>query len=1232
MLIVSGGFLAAVITISPNTSAITMSPNVKVNNEEYNRIVESLNAALLDAGRTIVVWHEDDGGVGTKDVHLAYSSNNGTTFSPESIVNSNTTGSQSQPSVATGPDRDVYIVWQDSNDGNRLYLAKSTDGGRTFEEEKRVTNTTFGKEYVPDIAVNGQTVAVVWQDYGSENSIRVWNPDTGALLETLAGHEGAVRSLDYSPDGLKLLSGGEDNRILVWDTGTWSISETLTEHTSRVTSTEWSPNGTQFASGSFDFFTKIWDASDYSVSRSIYYIENVTEVMENPVNKVAWSPDGAKLAIAYSGIEVVPVGGMPKGFPNNEFNLRICNTSDWSNYTVNEDGGDGHTFSLTSVKFSNNSKLLASSAIYNGGEPTLKIWNVTSGALDKEFASLGTVYDVTWSPDDVYLAAALFNGTIYVVNYTNTLEEYWLTDHNGRVNALDWHKLRDELVSGASDPRAIIWNATENVPIQNLTGHKNSVYAVEWSSTGDRVLTAGGNSEDAAWNEIQIYYAVSTDGGGNFSEPAVICDTLDGEKRGPKVAIAPDNTISIVWTDQRNGADDVYFSNSTDLGASFSADLRIDGTAKIENHPQIDVEDDGTAHVVWMKQKNSGEGAKHNIQYANSTDNFAGSRPVSPTPFITNSSQSPDITVVPDGSNIFVTWVDDRDSPGTFRVFLTNSSDGGITWDSYTTVSDEISNQKYSPAIATDKYGQISVVWEDYRDYGTSVYFSDNVVSDLTAPEIISVAPLDGSTNVSIFSAFKIIFSEPMDKNAVWNAFTFTDGTDDYTAADCTVVWSGYGDVVRFIPNTPFQYWTTYTGTLTVPGPEDISGNDLGTGIQWSFSTGDDYDAPVVGQEFRVEFGGDVITVNAAETFTVNYDQVVNISAEIIDYHGVMDEARLYYQGIGNASFTQLAMVEEEPGVSDYYGATIPAQWALGDVEYYIWAIDVRGNSNETPHGQYSVIDGTGPEIEHDVIVEWSVHVPIVVEANITDFGNLTSVKAFYMDYQGLYFDNVSMTRVNATDTYTGTIPAWTNIGRISYYLEAKDESGNGGVTLTNDIAIVDITPPEIVPYEVQTIDNILYPNRKDIFISAKVTDNVEVADVYLYFKAVGGEIWVKRPMSSQNGSDNYSFTIDAPARSGTISYYINATDTSGNLASTVDEQQDNYIDIPVKGYKFDWMPYAIVIAIAFVVAILVSYFNRKKKRPKYKPDGETPPEETDEIPEPPGAQNEMKDASQNED
>ena len=59
----------------------------------------------------------------------------------------------------------------------------------------------------------------------NNGQIALWDTENGELMRLLVGHgEGPVNSLEFSPDGLRLLSGGTDRTVRVWD---WHLDRPL---------------------------------------------------------------------------------------------------------------------------------------------------------------------------------------------------------------------------------------------------------------------------------------------------------------------------------------------------------------------------------------------------------------------------------------------------------------------------------------------------------------------------------------------------------------------------------------------------------------------------------------------------------------------------------------------------------------------------------------------------------------------------------------------------------------------------------------------------------------------------------------------------------------------------------------------------------------------------------------------------------------------------------------------
>lgn len=87
-------------------------------------------------------------------------------------------------------------------------------------------------------------------------------------INLLQGHQSAVSSVSYSPDGTRIVSGSRDNTVRIWDAKTGQpIGEPLQGHQADVDSVSFSPDGTRIVSGSLDNTVRIWEVSPESLTR-----------------------------------------------------------------------------------------------------------------------------------------------------------------------------------------------------------------------------------------------------------------------------------------------------------------------------------------------------------------------------------------------------------------------------------------------------------------------------------------------------------------------------------------------------------------------------------------------------------------------------------------------------------------------------------------------------------------------------------------------------------------------------------------------------------------------------------------------------------------------------------------------------------------------------------------------------------------------------------------------------
>ena len=80
---------------------------------------------------------------------------------------------------------------------------------------------------------------------GMEFSLKVWDAVSGKELNTLNGHSDLVVSVAFSPDGLRIVSGGLDNTAKIWDTASGHELATFKGHIKSISSVAFSPDGRQ---------------------------------------------------------------------------------------------------------------------------------------------------------------------------------------------------------------------------------------------------------------------------------------------------------------------------------------------------------------------------------------------------------------------------------------------------------------------------------------------------------------------------------------------------------------------------------------------------------------------------------------------------------------------------------------------------------------------------------------------------------------------------------------------------------------------------------------------------------------------------------------------------------------------------------------------------------------------------------------------------------------------------
>jgi WD40 repeat protein len=180
-----------------------------------------------------------------------------------------------------------------------------------------------------------------------DNTLKVWDVETGMEIRTLRGHAGDVGAVAVTPDGSMAISGATDNTLIVWDIRTGSEIRRLEGHTGWVSDIAVTPDGTTVVSASRDRTLRIWDIRSGKV---IHTLEGHTD----GVNAVAVTRNGS-VAISGAGDRTLKVWRIETGME-----IRTLR---------------GHTDQIEAVVVTPD----GSTAISGSWDETLMIWDIETG-------------------------------------------------------------------------------------------------------------------------------------------------------------------------------------------------------------------------------------------------------------------------------------------------------------------------------------------------------------------------------------------------------------------------------------------------------------------------------------------------------------------------------------------------------------------------------------------------------------------------------------------------------------------------------------------------------------------------------------------------------------------------------------------------------------------------------------------------------------------------------------
>lgn len=274
-----------------------------------------------------------------------------------------------------------------------------------------------------------------------------------APIMLLVGHQAAVYTMKFNPEGTVIASGSHDKEIFLWRTSEDCDNfKVLKGHKNAVLDLQWTTDGAQLVTASPDETLRVWDVETgkqiKKMSEHSSFVNSCCPARRGPPLVVSGADDGtAKLWDMRQRASL-------QTFPDK--------------------------YQVTAVAFSD-----AADKIYTGGiDNVVKVWDLRKGEVVMLLEGHNdTLTGMRLSPDGSYLLTNAMDCTLRIWDMrpyapqNRCVKIFTGHQHSLEKNLLkcDWSPDGSKVTSGSADRMVHIWDTTTRRILYKLPGHKGSV-------------------------------------------------------------------------------------------------------------------------------------------------------------------------------------------------------------------------------------------------------------------------------------------------------------------------------------------------------------------------------------------------------------------------------------------------------------------------------------------------------------------------------------------------------------------------------------------------------------------------------------------------------------------------------------------------------------------------------------------------------------------------------------
>lgn len=372
---------------------------------------------------------------------------------------------------------------------------------------------------------------------------------SGAILQTLLGHEATVTTIAFQQDGKQLVTGGADNTARVWNLADPKFPEVLrVVHPSAVSAAALSADGAQLYSAAGDNIIRCTNLADGSEVRQIKgHTGAIVRLLVQGATLYSGSADGTlRLWNTASGAAVRAVnhGAAVTGFAVDatgktlatcgaDKNVKLWNAADGAAIATLA----GHVGAPLEVAFNADGARLASIS-----DEALWMWDVAAGRRLESFAlPEGKQHGVGFHQAQLVAAAA--DGSLRIV--APHLEQL-IDAHAEGVLSLAFTPDGKRVVTSGADKTVKLWDLAEGKQLAVFAGPTDVVSSVAVTLDGKQLLAGGADAVLRAWPLPTAAQTAPVAVGAQWELAAPI-RCLHLSQVGSRVAVGGEDHVVRVW-------------------------------------------------------------------------------------------------------------------------------------------------------------------------------------------------------------------------------------------------------------------------------------------------------------------------------------------------------------------------------------------------------------------------------------------------------------------------------------------------------------------------------------------------------------------------------------------------------------------------------------------------------------------------------------------------------------